>query len=527
LPLRLPGRHRWAALWLLCCGCLLLASAPARAEDEPDVWAQVESKPVWPQYSFGGDFQNRSTFDWTFASKTEPVYTSRELLYIKSQVSFSEKLSTTLSGLGQYNITADQYGRERYARYRADLEELYVDLHLGKVDLRLGQQIVTWGVTDVFTPTDTINSVNYSVQIDQELGHYKIPNLMAKADYYPTRNHHLEGIFIPFFRPASIDISGGDWSVLGGGWSVFGSTFPTPFLTESLGASAFGRDVLSLLDRMYPGWDKELAKGLSSDGPISLGMAPPYDDLSHWEAAFRYGLSYGPVTWSASYFYGFGDLPTLYLSPEVKDVVRHITNAGDAYSTGDFLSDALKLDPFSLLKTEYKRANQFGTDFSANVGPSVLRVEGTYVPDRFTYDTQLNVVKLPQLTYTASADYTFPKYIILNGQVLHIYNPVWRDDVLGTQNTVFLISYLHGSFLDDTLEMYLEVIYDGTNWSMDRWRRGEIFGDGYEFSGKISYQFMPDLWLGVGSFNFNGPPLSLFGLLYEKSFGFVDLKYSF
>jgi hypothetical protein len=514
-----PGRWGWS-LGLFLLAFLSLPLAAAFAQAEPDVWAQAEAAAAWPQYGFTGDLQSRSTVDWSYADAFETVYSSREILYVKNRVSFSERFSAILSGVAEYNLTADRSFQAQYSRFKADLEELYADVHLGQVDLRLGQQVVTWGVTDVFTPTDTINSVNYSAMIDTELGHTKIPNLMAKVDYFPDPHHHLEGIVIPFFRPSTIDVIGGDWS-------IFGAHFPLSFLTESLGASSFGRSVLALLDRQYPGWDQKLADRLSTEQLNVLGPQPPADNFSYWEAAVRYGLAYSRITCSASYFYGFDDVPTFYFSPELKHLIQTLAAASGELETGVLLDEALKLDPFDLFQSEYKRAHQLGLEFTANLGPSVLRAEGTYVLNRRTYDTSLNVVETPQLTYTVSIDYTFPKYVIFNAQAVHVYNAYWREGLITPRNTVFLIGYLHGSFLDDQLEAYLQILYDATAWSVERWRHGEIFGEGYQFSGKVSYLIVPDLSLGVGTIYFNGPDDQLFGLLNEKSFAFVDLKYSF
>jgi len=495
--------------------------APEAAPEPPpseagDDWAIAEGGGAQRSFAFSGEALNRTSIDLVADNEFEDFATTHMLLYARGVYNYSERFSVTLSGLGEYLLRVNSEGHENGARYSGNLEEFYADLHFGRFDLRLGQQIVTWGRTDVFAPTDVINSVDTSRMIDTELGHYKIPNLMVKADYY-WDYVNLEGIFIPFFRPTRIQFFGGDWALLG-------NHIPINLLINPLSESALGRDFLNLLNQQFPGWDDSLEEALETDRLNVLGPTIPEDDLQHSEFAARLGYNAGPVAGSASYFYGYDDLPTLYFS---RDAVHLFEALGRNAPLGEILDRVLRLDPDELMVSRYGRYHQFGMDFEANLGPSVLRAEGAYAVNRRTYDEDLNVVERPSLTWTAGADYTLPFDIDFNLQYMQVYTPYWTHDLIMPQSISFLILYAHWFFLENRLEGYAQALYDASNWSMDGWREGHIVNDDFQFSGKMSYEFVPDLRIGAGAIVFAGPRTELFGMLHDRSFGFLDVKYSF
>ena len=86
-----------------------------------------------------------------------------------------------------------------------DLREAYVNLYLGPIDLRVGQQIDVWGRADSYNPTDNITPVNalfHSPEPDDiRLGNFLFK---AKAHFSPSLN--LEGVWIPVYRPSVLPV---------------------------------------------------------------------------------------------------------------------------------------------------------------------------------------------------------------------------------------------------------------------------------------------------------------------------------
>jgi hypothetical protein len=75
------------------------------------------------------------------------------------------------------------------------LREAWVKAFLGPVDLTVGNQIVAWGLTDIFTPVDTVNPQDYNLPISPE----KIPEFMCRVNLY-GRGFSLDLVAVPFWN---------------------------------------------------------------------------------------------------------------------------------------------------------------------------------------------------------------------------------------------------------------------------------------------------------------------------------------
>ncbi|MDD2278998.1 MAG: hypothetical protein PHS05_08065, partial [Bacteroidales bacterium] len=80
--------------------------------------------------------------------------------------------------------------KEAYAGYRGD-----------KIDLFIGNQIVAWGSTDGFNPTDNITPNNYFF-LTYEPDDQKLSNFMFRTKLKPTNTIDIELIAIPFYKPS-------------------------------------------------------------------------------------------------------------------------------------------------------------------------------------------------------------------------------------------------------------------------------------------------------------------------------------
>jgi hypothetical protein len=83
-----------------------------------------------------------------------------------------------------------------------DVNGLYVegkDLVVHGLDLRIGQQIVSWGVGDQFNPTNNLNPDDLR---DPLLFGKQVGNFMAKADYWINDDWSVSGVLVPIFKPA-------------------------------------------------------------------------------------------------------------------------------------------------------------------------------------------------------------------------------------------------------------------------------------------------------------------------------------
>lgn len=85
-----------------------------------------------------------------------------------------------------------------------DLREASLTIRLGRVDLRLGKQIIVWGRADRLNPTDVLTPRNFTLLVpeddDQRIG---VPAL--KATYY-LGGLSLTGLWLPDFVPHVIPL---------------------------------------------------------------------------------------------------------------------------------------------------------------------------------------------------------------------------------------------------------------------------------------------------------------------------------
>jgi len=92
--------------------------------------------------------------------------------------------------------------RETVEPNRLELHSAYldaVDLFVEGLDLRVGQQIVSWGAADQFNPTNNLNADDLE---DRLLFGVQQANLMAKLDYTVPDVVTFSGVLVPLFKPA-------------------------------------------------------------------------------------------------------------------------------------------------------------------------------------------------------------------------------------------------------------------------------------------------------------------------------------
>jgi hypothetical protein len=101
--------------------------------------------------------------------------------------------------------------REDYRSY-TELRELYFDLSLPKLDLRIGKQIVVWEQLLGFRIIDEINPLDFREFILPDLIDFRIPLWTIKGDYYFDR-YQVEALWIPFFEPHKPAPPGSEWEL--------------------------------------------------------------------------------------------------------------------------------------------------------------------------------------------------------------------------------------------------------------------------------------------------------------------------
>ncbi len=113
----------------------------------------------------------------------------------------------TLGYPGRIDQLADLSNRAVLQPSRVEVHALYMearDVGLDGLDLRIGNQLVQFGVGDQFNPTNVFNpnDVEDVMQFGEQMG-----NVMVRADY-AVGNWTLTGVLIPVFMPSLIPQTG-------------------------------------------------------------------------------------------------------------------------------------------------------------------------------------------------------------------------------------------------------------------------------------------------------------------------------
>jgi len=82
-----------------------------------------------------------------------------------------------------------------------ELKEAYAAYKSDKIDISLGEQIISWGKADIFNPTNNLTPNDYfflSANPDDQ----KIPNFLLQTKIYFGKSVNLELIGMPFYKPS-------------------------------------------------------------------------------------------------------------------------------------------------------------------------------------------------------------------------------------------------------------------------------------------------------------------------------------
>jgi hypothetical protein len=165
----------------------------------------------WPdRINLGGYFENEAGFDTVQENSQEDVIDFRSKIFAYASYGFSERASARLSILTLYWILE---GGNDKQQSEFDLYEGYLTYKFPKADLFVGQMLVKWGVCNVFSPTDSVNPINYRSFIDPDSEDLRIPLPMVKTNIY-GEGFTLEALYIPIFQSSIFQLTGSDLALV-------------------------------------------------------------------------------------------------------------------------------------------------------------------------------------------------------------------------------------------------------------------------------------------------------------------------
>jgi hypothetical protein len=312
---------------------------------------------------------------------------SREQLFLESRAARGRSLELVVSGLLALtlleNDTADgaawngANGSSLRARWEPELREAYVGLYRGDLDVRLGQQRVPWGQSDLFRPNDVLNPRDLRDPVLAETELLSVPVPMARVDVV-LGDARLELVGEPFFVPDRVAFEGDNWALVQ-------PDAPAPL-----------RSYLYWADRSA---DAQVAAGGRAIGD-SVGSRPAR--VADASGGARFLMAGGKVDFAATYHYGFWGLPDVHFDPRLWHALYALDLVHTSQAEFDATARQLQLPPVDI---EYVRRHHVGVDAATTAGPLVLRLDGAWDSRRVVYDRFLDGHRTGAVEVVASAEY--------------------------------------------------------------------------------------------------------------------------
>lgn len=410
--------------------------------------------------------------------------------------------------------------------YTVGLDEAYLFHAFSSLQLKIGQQVISWGVMDSQSPQDQLSprDVRFTILKPQDEGLERVPVLAARAFFPVTSQHTLEAVFVPIapmMRGATV---GTDFALLRPGLL---SGLASDYAGLAAGAPAELQPLFLGLSNLLAGLGQLSPRDQLQDTAANpLAPGPAYA-LSNVEGGARMTGTTGIFDYGLSVLTAHERLPRLHLS----EAARALLLGGTLPETAEPQAGALELA--SMLRAEYPRFTLYGLDVAARLGPVILKAEAAYRNRSTFYRLDLQPVSAEQLDaglhleYLRGTTFTF----VLEALGTHILRDT-RDLAFVEQDSVRLLGRLSYSVLRERLRFRLEGGY-------------ELAYEDFFIAPDVTYELSDQLTVSVGAQYFGGPAVTLgletltqpaafarvklgaFSYYRDQSFFLARLKYGF
>ena len=386
-----------------------------------------------------------------------------------------------------------------------ELGEAYVDLYTGPVDLRIGQQIVTWGLNELINPNSVVNPLDLRrglLVFDDDL---RIPVLAVKAAWH-FKGMKLEAVWQPFFVGHRLDVWGSDFALLGPGSS------------SRMGEAEAQIDgVIDPTIRPYV-------------QPLLLATRRPRDDLSGSSAGLRFSGSRRGWDFGLQYWFGWDRTPGVSVE---SDFYRAALD-GDLFQGGVINVGALGalIAGNPIYRARYHHGHQVGLSVGKAFEQVALRLDVAYFPDRGFLRTDrvpeplgtglIDLrVKYQTLLSALSVEYAYGQTLLVQVEAVHgalldraADDPRELMGFLTERQLALVVALVRLQLLRQTLLITLAGAVD-------------VIHGSFVLAPTVAYK-ITDTWrVGLGAMVFEGGSDTLFGNWTRNDMVWADVKWSF
>lgn len=459
----------------------------------------------------------KTAADTTWDVDNEDVWSNQFFGYGEAVASWGLDYGAFAGALLEYRLN---HGEETAGELLPEIRELYGKFRFGDFKLFLGQQVVSWAVSDAISPLDQLNPLDYRRLFDREVSFQRRGTIMVRPELSlgPVT---LEGVYLPLFTPARYEVVGGDWA-------LGGEHFPLHLLLDELRKSADWRRLETFAAQWWPTWRGDLREYFSDPDYWEDRTDRPDMDLTAPEAAARVVYRSSAIDLTAAYYYLWDDIPTLHVNPRLYELENYTPRTDDGFTVlppvDEELIDALSGD---LVRLTHHRLSSAGLGFSTILADIVFRGEGLLEFDRRTYRRSLQTAERQQAKWVLDVEYTFENNLMVKGVLWQKYLFGREDDFLCRAWSHILGLAFRQTLLDEKLTLEGLGAWDLTTLNGADWRQGDIFAGGWSLDFYLTYAVTDPFKLTLGANLFGGREDTILGFLEGDTRVSLMAGYSF
>jgi hypothetical protein len=348
---------------------------------------------------------------------------------------------------------ADLWNPSKVDPFTVYLDSAYISVKgvpIPQIDIKAGRIQQNWGAVDIFSPTDNLNSRDFS---DPLVFTRKVPNEMIEIDAYPNSWLTFNAVWVPVFQPSMLPPSAPLAFAIHDNAQGCLSSFPAP----PLGVAGVAQ-LESLFKTINP-------CSLNFQNPSVTTYLPAYS-IADSQAALRarmkldLGEKGGDLDIDLSYYYGRFGFPVAY---DASVQVGATTNGKTPVSYGaEVLYPRMQVAGFDFT---YSAPWLFGIGLAGSLAvvfpEQVDFALGIYNNgDNILTLSHVNVPSTPFVKATIGADYTFTSWLYLNVIFVHGFMDEFND-AYGLHN--YLSATPDIKLAHDVLDLRLATIVDLTD----------------------------------------------------------------
>ena len=340
------------------------------------------------------------------------------------------------------------------------LDETYLRVFFGPVNVEAGYRKLFWGKADSLGPLDVINPLDYSDLTDiTDIMTMKIARPLLHVTWSTSGFSKLEAVFTPHFSGDRFDQEGR--------WMPSQFSDIPEIIKRELNSRAPGK--LGLANSFFllthaDTLETTLMEYFNST-PITV---PETAGLEYFETGLRYTTSLGGIDLGAQYYYGYLPRPSWYLDDSINAFLDDLNKKIDVSDPNSLKNiDPQLLYPY----INFDRYHLIGIDYAQVLWGFNLRTElAAYLTKDFSGDN--GAVKNPFIGWSLGFDRDLVWGINANIQCNEtirllnskIGNNKSQDFEAGTEPTsTRLTMVLSKKFLKDNLESKVTAIWDIEN----------------------------------------------------------------